>query len=779
MPGPYTDITTMTEAEALSHLGGYNKVDTLPVSNVDTEISAEETNKQIGGLVNLVTAVNGRTDFRLVDVTAPTYGAVADGSSTDYSTTDNYQAFVDAIDFCRDNPGYALFVPPGEYDVYFNTDIFDTTAGKQRYLAIDFANMAIFGAGIGRTIIRGKSSHVLRGRVASLVGNTLTFQTASDAGAIRANWSFHITEFADGTGERTIAPGSISVLGPVCSSAAGNGTLGTVALYEGSRIQGVTTGDYIFCDVGFALFQHEYSATSLTEPWNLTLQNLELHAETSSAVVDPTGDANPILDCPIYCLNSNPQPMTAGTSPYHRVVLDHVRCEGGYTQLHFGAGGANTLATTELALSWCDAGTNAMMAVFMSTNDTFADRTYTADHCYFHGLEATMASHLNYINPAVSLKITNCHYDGWRSSNFALQHWGSVSVANKFAIFSNCYFGSLGTGAAVLTGEHGSVLFDACVFECYNGVQVRCSANFDSCLFKPATPSGTGIQTYLDCQYFAQINIKNCGWNLVDIVDTGYTACVLVDTPVQMMIEGCWATSIDAQQDSSNTLVRGNTGPFLSIATGSTGGLVTVKGLRGRFSTASGAPTNVGWLASLTGTTGAAVKFVDVVYASRPATDRGMIQCQNRTSSDRIEVVDCDFTVGTNSSKAIYTTSSLPANVISGRNNRFNGAGSTFVAAQRLRTREETGPDIASGATITWDPDYDYARITGTTTISTMNITGTSQLGYDGCLAVMIAPSGWATDALGNFAAAYTVAAGAALVVRYDASATKWIRVGS
>lgn len=728
--------------------------------------------------IDVLEAAGNASGYR-ADVTA--YGAVADGSATSYSTTDNYTAFVNALAFCEANPGYDLYVPPGEYDIYFNTDINDTTVGKQRYLAIDFPNLRIVGAGIGKTIIRGKSSHVLRGRVASLVGNNLTFATPADAGAIRANWSCRITANADGTGARTINPGSISVLGPVCSSAAGNGGTGVVTLYEGSRFSGVIAGDYIFFDVGFALFQHEYTPTALTTPWNLTIQDLELHAEQSSAVVDPTGDANPILDCPTYLLNSNPQPMTAGTSPYHLVLLERVRGVGGYTQLHFGAGGANTKATTELSLNRCDFGQDGMMAVFMSTNDTFKDRIYSPNDTYFHGLQATMASHLNYINPAVSLKAKGCFYDGWRSSNFAAHLWGSTSVSNKYAIFDTCYFGSLGTGVAVLTGEHGSTQFIGCVFECYSGVQVRSSALFSNCFFKPAFPSGTSIQTYLDCQHNAQITIQNCGWNLVNIVGTGYTACVLIESPVQMTITDCWATSIDEQQDSSNALVRGNTGPFLLVQDGSTGGLVTIDGLRGKFATQSGAPVNVGWLASATGTNGAAIIFKNVKWLSRPASDRGQIQLQGRTSSDKIEIIDCDITAAAGAT--IYTTT-LPADVISGRNNKFNGVGSTWGNRQRLRSRQETGPDIASGSTIVWDPDYDYVRITGTTTINTINVTanpsGTaSQLGYHGMVITLNSPSGWDTGTSGNIFAAYTVAAGADLVLRYDAVDSKWIRVGS
>ena len=744
----------------------------------------ETLQAQIDALDTRVDALEGAGSASGYRASVLAYGAVANGSPTSWSTTDNYTAFANAIAFCKANPGYDLFVPPGQYDIYFDTDIADTAAGKHRFLAIDFANLRIVGTGIGKSIIRGKSSHVLRGRVGSLVGNDLTLATASDAGAIRANWSCRITANADGTGARAIGAGAISVLGPVCSSAAGNGTTGIVPLYEGTRFSGVVAGDYVFFDVGFALFQHEYTPTALTTPFNLTIQDLELHAEQNSAVVDPTGDANPILDAPTYLLNSNPQPMTSGTSPYHKVLVERVRGVGGYTQFHFGGGGANTKATTELSLVDCDMGTDAMMAVFMSTNDTFRDRIYSASHCYFHGLQATMASHLNYINPAVSLKIDYCHYDGWRASNFALQHWGSTSVANKFAVFSHCHFGAGGGGQAVLTGEHGSCLFDTCTFECYSGVHVRCSTTFDSCFFKPpaAYPNGTGIDTYLDCQHHAQITIKGCGWNLANIVGTGYTACVNVEHPCQVTITDCWATSIDEQQSSSNTLVRGNTGPFLLVKDGSTGGLVTVDGLRGKFATQSGAVVNVGWLASLVGTSGAAVKFKNVRWLSRPASDRGQIQTQGRTSTDRIEIVDCNITAAAGA--VIYTTT-LPADVISGRGNRFNGMGSTFVNRQRLRGGGgETGPDIASGTTIVWDPDYDYARITGTTDIATINVTADpvptpSQIGYHGMVITLNSVSGWATTTAGNIFAAYTVAAGADLVLRYDAVASKWIRVGS
>jgi hypothetical protein len=80
-------------------------------------------------------------------------------------------------------------------------------------------------------------------------------------------------------------------------------------------------------------------------------------------------------------------------------------------------------------------------------------------------------------------------------------------------------------------------------------------------------------------------------------------------------------------------------------------------------------------------------------------------------------------------------------------------------------------------STITWDPDFGSANITGSTPIDTMNLPGAAQQGFDGIEALMTFPAGCATTAAGNFAAIYTMAAGETLRARYNSAIAKWVKV--
>ena len=57
MAGPYTDVTTQAGATVLGLLGGYSKTNPIAVTNVNTQVDAEENNRirgAIGDICNWV-----------------------------------------------------------------------------------------------------------------------------------------------------------------------------------------------------------------------------------------------------------------------------------------------------------------------------------------------------------------------------------------------------------------------------------------------------------------------------------------------------------------------------------------------------------------------------------------------------------------------------------------------------------------------------------------------------------------------------------------------------
>lgn len=78
------------------------------------------------------------------------------------------------------------------------------------------------------------------------------------------------------------------------------------------------------------------------------------------------------------------------------------------------------------------------------------------------------------------------------------------------------------------------------------------------------------------------------------------------------------------------------------------------------------------------------------------------------------------------------------------------------------------GSDVASAATIT--PTGNVFRVSGTTTISTINLPFT---GFVGPL-VLIPTALWSTNTAGNIGLATTAVVGKALILHYNATAAKW-----
>jgi hypothetical protein len=518
------------------------------------------------------------------------------------------------------------------------------------------------------------------------------------------------------------------------------------------------------------VFKHQQGADATTWPTTSTFKDIEVISEFYGSTLDGTGENRRLTTRTRIAFYLEPRATT--TTVPHILYFENVKVSGGYngiTQSRRWIWRARPHeAASEAVRSYQLASSPASAA----TNDDWDQKWYVAEDCYFHDTDPNVGSHLNYWNAQVNISHTRNKYDNWRSAKYGFQNWGTASLGPHHETFTDCWFGSGGLGIGILTNERATCQVSDCTFECKIAMEIRTTTTIKGGYVR-MKPGGTGFATYADCQYGAHIQLDGVVFNMVDVGLSPPQGCVVVDHPVKMHITNCKSIALDANQSNLSVPLSVNAGNFLVVHTGSEGGYVLIDGLLMTHDVVNGSSQAImAFLAA----SGADVKIRDSRFVGRCPTV-GAIRIDGRTAGS-LELYDNDINPTTG--KAVFGGATTAANILSGRGNKFHGKGCTFsTSTQHLRFREEAGPDVATASTAVWDPDYDYARFTGTTTVSTLNITGTSQLGYHGAIATIYAVSGFSTDTAGNFLLAYTVAAGQLLVVRYDAVAAKWVKVGS
>lgn len=477
------------------------------------------------------------------------------------------------------------------------------------------------------------------------------------------------------------------------------------------------------------------------------------------------------------------------TTAYFKGIIERCWFHQFYNNIAIAASGVGSHPTFDLHLRDYES-TGGVVQLYAFSEAQWFGKRVVMENCYFHDNDNTSAggvgpvgSHLNYIGPAIKFWAKNCVYAAMATnarvgSTFAVHNWGSEAGCGETHVEGCRFEWSLGTAIAILTNESSVFNCHKNQFECGKGVYIRNSLNASGNVFRPrvdlgAVTGGLGYTTYADCGWNAHLNITGDHWDLGFIGSSGsYLGCIVIDDPVRANITGCSVFPNNMGQDSTSAPQAYNTGSFLICRTGTTGGEITVSSLHYTGSTSSPA---VAYLLTCEGTS-ASVRLLNSYWKGRPASDRGAVNLSTKTSTDLIEIEGCDINCPSTAYKGVYGIGS-PAGSIYGSRNRWHGVGHSVDAAQQLRGAPRVGPDIASASTITWDPDYDTASITGTTTLDTMNLSNTSQLAFNGTRVTLIAPSGWATSTSGNFAAIYTLAAGELATFVYNAATSKWVKV--
>lgn len=691
-----------------------------------------------------------------VDVTKSPYFCVADGTDSTPGATDNKAAIEAALSACAAT-GAELYIPgrtDGKIiDCYFSDNLGNGVAG---YIALTYPSVRIVGDGMGLSRIRGCSIKSARGQISAISGNVITLATHSDASRFRVQCRVHAGPNINRTSLRTETS-------PCFISVAGNTGTGNFTVTDATLLVGLSVGDYVFLDYGFSLFRHFAGADAATVSYNIYVRDVELMAEFYQGVV-PYNSAVSTQNTVFYM-----EPKPAVTSKQRWAIFDKVKVSGGAVGIDAPGAGAGSYDNIAVVLRDCDVSAGGQ-CLGMSTVADWNKKWLIMENSFFHDTDPVYGSHICYVNAQVNVQSTNCRFDGWPSSKYAFQHWGSANLWTAMATFVNPYFGANGHGYAILTNEHG--VFDMVnpTFECAYGVEIRTTFSCKGGLYRP--PSGVaalGFATYADCQYGAKIHIEDFHFNFINVTSPGPAGCVVVDHPVQVTVSRCEHFALDANQGSASLPVAVNAGQFIVAHAGSTGGQIDVVDCKVIHSTSSPALAYVAYMEGAC----AALKLRNVYFRGRSPTN-GAVRIDTKTSSDTVEVVGCDIQPSTG--KAIYASASTVADTVSGWGNRFGTAGCTFATRQRMRTRQEMGADIAAAATITFSGDADCARVTdaGTTTIDTINLTGTSQQGFDGLAISLILTSSTTLGTAGNIATGRAAAAGR-VTLTWDNVASKWV----
>jgi hypothetical protein len=648
-----------------------------------------------------------------------------------------------------------------------------TTAGCG---IVDFPNLIIFGDGIGKTIIRMTSTRVQRGRVASISGNVITLVTAGDA----AKWApntviVKASPNIDGSSPRANGAFTIGVT-------AVNSGANTITVTDATQITGLTTNDYLFAGYTCSVISHNPKASdALTANYNLTMSGLELIGEYWGT----TGNAATEAVSSMY--NYNPA-ITASVTATQDVLFRDCKMHGFGGPIGINGGVNGGKPVLRVKIDNCDL-QGGFHAVFMSTDVPWNGRALLIKDSWLHDTDCVGGftsstiggSHICYINPGVDLVCDNVIMENWPNSKFGIQVWGTSSVVSR-SLFTDCTFKSAYGFVGILTSERGMTRMVGCNFECPVAVNVRSSTTAVGCTHKPNIIGGYTFQSYDDVQYGTHLVVDGLIVNLVNSLSSGgFGAVFNLSHPIHLSARGIEVIALDSSQSASSVPLAGASGYLLVAVDGSGGGWFEISDVNWTQALLAG---SISRLAQIGGNCMGG-RFSRVRWRGRSGSSDGVVQFNGKTSTDIVYFQDCDILSAdaTHASvgSAIYYSTSVPAGAIKGRGNKWNGMYHTVATAQNLRMSDDVGPDIASGTTITWNPDYDTASVTGTTAIATINVSATvaSQLAYNGSTITLYAPSGWATTTAGNIQDVYTVAAGASLTLRYNAATSKWTRIGT
>lgn len=696
-----------------------------------------------------------------VDISKAPYNLVPNGTANNIgSSTDCKAVFDQALLDCSTS-GKDIYVPGNtsgtSYDCYFSDDL-TTAAGR---IDLKYPNVRIFGDGPGKTVIRGLSIRTQRGRIGAINGNVFTLTISGDTSHFRAKVALFFSPNIDGSSPRT---GSANP----CVVTSVNAGAGTITVNDATLIAGLSVNDYVFCQYGFALLYQNPQADSATKGYNATIEHLSLRSEFYNATIDGNGNNNSGIDSINYCFNSAPRGAT--TTPEHTILLNDVEIKDAYVGAQVGGGPTGAHARTTFRLRSCDV-SGGCTPVFASTDDDWIEKFFETEDTYCHDPGANGGSHLNYINAQISVKLTNPRFDNWKPGKYGFQHWGSANSSPHHVSFLSPWFGPGGLGTGILTNERSRCDVVNPTFECTNAMQLRTSTTVVGGVVKPATPSGTGFLTYADVQFGAHIHLIGVKFNLVNVVATGYAGGIVVDHPVRLKAVACDSYALNNSQAGASVPVPGNTGTFVVLHDGSSGGVVELDTCWVTQDTASPSVSNY---ASCFGSC-AELRVVNGRHRGRCATT-GSIRIDTKTSADKVQLVNCDLQPS--SGKAVFANATTPRGVLCGWENRFGSAGMTLVNPQNLRTRREMGADIVvATATMTCSVDGDTVRVSAAApvTVDNINLTGSIQAGFDGTPLTLIFTDGNVTvSTAGNVAAGRAAGAGRAGWV-YDATAGKWV----
>jgi hypothetical protein len=431
------------------------------------------------------------------------------------------------------------------------------------------------------------------------------------------------------------------------------------------------------------------------------------------------------------------------------------------TALNADTGVAGITHTLEVGRAdWACGG--QVLASYFGASDDNLRRCHLTDS-FFHGSR----EHLWYVHPHLCFRAENCRFEDWGQNptvtSYALHMNGGSSVQPLYHDVIVCSFKSSVTtnsGGAVFSSNRGMTKVVGSAFRCGSFGVSRKWLVLSGCYFQLEsfwTGSGSGgtVVGWAGAPAFAQV--VNCQFDIA-------ATCTVID-----------ASGTGARWVAENNDIRTSVTGVVAFNVGS-GSVAQVFSNRLLNSNASGA----GVFAFVMGAT--AVAECRGLRVEGPVDNGGCVSLSS-TGIGSLSFTDCDFT-GVTSGTAWKVTNVNNTDKVTHARNKY-GANIAWASAgtENYATFVRgVGGALASAATLAPGLDADTYHVTGTTTVTAINLKNDPTVNkvFGGALLRLIADGAWSLNTGGNVkpkAAGVAKAVDSVTTLVYDAAAGFWYEV--
>jgi hypothetical protein len=765
--------------------GTYGDATHYPVFTTDAQGRVTAVSVQLGGGGAGVSSFNARTGAvtlaaadvtgALGDLNALAYGAVADGRTVaDAAVTSGATALTSATaGFTAADVGkpVCLALVRTVTDAAITTGTATLTSATANFTAADVGKRVIIAAAVGGTYLDTTILSVTNATTVVLAANASSTVTGRIADII-ATHNTTIAAFVSSTQVTLTAAAPFTFAGASLRWGTDNRAAFAAALADAAA-----TGKTLYLPSGTFFLNFTAGSPKLSANADFTVRGAGV--DRTTLLVGPEAAAFRLLvfegflhrrveisDLAVQGPVTFGSDYTAGafqltgpTAGAGWTRLARTRVTGCLpTAFNADTGVAGINHTLEVDRADWSCGFQVLASYFGAGDDNL--RRCHLTNSYFHGSR----EHVWYVHPHLCFRAENCRFEDWGQNptvtSYALHMNGGSSVQPLYHDVIGCSFKTQVTtnnGGALFSSNRGLTRVVGCAFQCGSFGVARKWLTVSDCYFRLEslwTASGT-LVGWAGAPAFVQV--ANCQFDLA----------------------AAW-TVVDASGTGARWLVEGN--DIRTSATGTiavnvgSGAVAQVFSNRLLNSNASG----TGVFAFVLGATAAAE--CRGLRVEGPVDNAGCVSLSS-TGVGSLSFTDCDFT-GITSGTAWKVTNVNNTDKVTHARNKY-GANIAWASAgtENYATLiQGVGAALASAATLAPNLDSDAHHVTGTVTITAINLANDATVNrvFGGAVLKLIADGAWALATGGNVqpkASGVAKAVNSVTTLLYDAAAGFWYEV--